>query len=139
MRSFRAATQRLPDEPSFGRRLPTTLRIDDADWSHVTETRLRSLWCRFANCEAASDQWHAWMLIAPATGAYAFRVEGRGSGRVVVEVDGTAIAELNSLEVSGSSHLTAKLTQGAHAVRIVLVDSGLELDRIEISVPPAGR
>ena len=63
------------------------------------------------------------------------RVEGRGGGRLVVEVDGEAIAELSSLEVSAGPPLTAKLTEGAHAVRVVMVGCELELDRIVVSAP----
>ena len=37
MRSFRGAAQRLPAEPTYGRPIPTTLQLDDTDWSHRSE------------------------------------------------------------------------------------------------------
>jgi hypothetical protein len=133
MRSFRGATQRLRTESSYGRSLPTTLLLDDADWSHSRDMS-ESCWRRYLPwLEESTDQWHAWMLIAPTMGTYAFRVDGRGSGSVVVEVDGRAIGELSSLEQSGSVALNAKLTKGAHAVRVIMVGGGLELDRIDIT------
>jgi hypothetical protein len=137
MRSFRAATQRPRTEPTSGRRLPATLRLDDTDWSHTSEGTGWRRHVPFLN--EPKDQWHAWMLIAPATGTYTLRVEGRGGGRLIVEVDGEAIAELSSLEASGRAPLSTKLTKGAHAIRVVMVGSDLELDRIVVSAPQAGR
>jgi len=79
------------------------------------------------------------MLIAPTTGTYSFRMQGRGSGRLLVEVDGETIGELSSLEQSGGAPLTAKLTKGAHAARVIMVGSALQLDHIEVSAGQDGR
>jgi hypothetical protein len=73
------------------------------------------------------------MLIAPVTATYSFRIDGQGSGRLVVEVDGESIGEISSLEQSVNSALSARLSKGAHAVRVIMVGSALELDRIEVS------
>ena len=78
------------------------------------------------------------MLIAPTTGTYSFRMQGGGSGRLVVEVDGEPIGELSSLEQAGRAMLSAKLTKGAHAVRAIMVGSELELDHIEVSAGQDG-
>lgn len=136
MRSFGAATQRLRDEPSYGRRLPTTLQVDDADWSH--RSNANASWCQRHIPWLANpvSRWHAWMLLAPETGSVALRVTGRGTGRVRVEVDGESIGELSSLDPGGTP-LRAELSKGAHALRVVLVDSELELDRIEVGPEPA--
>jgi hypothetical protein len=78
------------------------------------------------------------MLIAPATGTYAFRIEGRGGGRLVVEVDGEPIVDLSSLDQATSTPISALLTKGAHAIRVVMVGDEVELARIEISAEQAG-
>ncbi len=132
MRSIHGAGQRLRAEPTYGRSLPTTLRLDEADWSHRHETN-GPWWRQYIPwLNDPADQWHAWMLIAPTTRSYSFGLQGRGSGRVVVEVDGEPIGELSSLEQTANAPLTVKLTQGAHALRIVMVGTRLELDRIEV-------
>lgn len=130
MRSFRSATQRLRYESTYGRALPATLRVDDTDWSRVN--RGPGGWRRYLpGTDEIIDQWHAWMLTAPTTGTYTFRVQGRGDGRLVMEIDGEPVAELSSLETSAP--LNAKLTKGPHAVRVVIVGGEPELDRIEVS------
>jgi len=137
MRSLRGASERLRTEPTYGRPLPTTMRLDDTDWSHTSKA---TGWRRYVPCAGESeDQWHAWMLIAPTTGAYTFRIEGRGSGRLVVEVDGEPIIELSSLDQPPTTPLSAQLTKGAHAVRVVMIGDELELDGIEVSAAQAGR
>jgi hypothetical protein len=129
MQSFRKAAQRLRAEPTYGRPIPTTLRLSDTDWSHRPEES-QPWWRRFVPwLNEPNDQWHTWMLIAPTTGTYQFRVHGRGTGRLVVEVDGEPIGMLSSLV---NAPLTAKLTKGAHAIRVVMVGSELKLDQIEV-------
>lgn len=137
MRSIGGALDRLRTEPTYGRPLPTTLRLGDTDWSHTSRA---AGWQRYVPCVGGpKDQWHAWMLIAPVTETYTFRIEGSGSGRVVVEVDGEPIVELSSLDQPLSKPLSAKLTKGAHAVRVVMVGNDLELDSVEISAGQAER
>lgn len=136
MRSFRGASQRLPTEPTYGRPLPTTVRLDDTDVSHTSGS---TGWRRYVPCAGGPEsKWHAWMLIAPATGTYAFRIEGRGGGRLVVEVDGEPIVDLSSLDQATSTPISALLTKGAHAIRVVMVGDEVELARIEISAEQAG-
>ena len=136
MQSFRGAARRLRTEATYGRPLPTTLRIDDTDWSHRNEA---NGWRSYVPCfDGLIDQWNAWMLTAPATGIYTFRVQGRGSGRVVVEVDGEPIAELSALEESGGTPVSMQLTKGPHALRVVMVGGDLELDRVDVSAAEAG-
>ncbi len=133
MRSFRLATQRLRDEPTYGRPLPAILRLEDTDWSHRGKSS-ESWWRRHIPwVNKPGKQWHAWMLIAPKTATYTFRVEGRGDGRLVVEVDGEPIGELSSLDQAVGVPLNVQLTKGAHAVRVIMVGDELDLDRIEVS------
>jgi len=135
MRSIHGASERLRTEPTYGRSLPTTLRLDDTDWSHTGQA---AGWRRYVPCVGGSeDQWHAWMLIAPVTGIYALRIEGSGTGRVVVEVDGEPIVELSSLDEPRSKLLNAKFTKGAHAIRVVMVGDDLDFDHIEVSAAQA--
>jgi len=76
---------------------------------------------------------NTWMLTAPKTGAFSIRIEGSGTGRLVVEVDGEPVAELVSLEESRGAPVSVKLTKGAHALRVILVGNELELDEIQVS------
>ena len=138
MKSFYESALQLRAEPTAGRRLSTTLLIDDADWSTYGPMSERSWWCRFVRCTGDANQWHAWMLIAPETGVYTFRIRGKGDGRIVLEVDGEPLAELADLgDVDGPS--SVKLTKGPHAVRLVIVGSGIDVDRIEIGASPSSR
>lgn len=134
MHSIRGASKRLRSEATYGRELPATIRIDDSDWSYAREA---SGWRRYIFCSGDSaDQWHAWMLIAPATAVYPLQIDGSGDGRFVVEVDGEPVVELSSLDESPGTPLALELTKGAHAIRVVMVGSDLELDRIEIGAQP---
>ena len=133
MQSIRGATRRLRAEPTYGRPLPTTLRLDDADWSQRTE-KTGPWWYHYIPwLNEPVDQWHAWMLTAPTTGTYTIRIQGGGVGRMLVEVDGEPVAKLDSVEKAASAPLAVKLTKGAHALRIVVVDGRLDLDRIEVT------
>ena len=133
MQSLHGATQRLRTEPTYGRSLPTTLRPDDSDWSHGKKTS-ESWWRRYIPwLDEPTEQWHAWMLTAPRTGTYTVHAYGGGTGRTTVEVDGEPIGEISTLERTVSAPLSVKLTKGAHALRVVMVGSRLELDRIEVS------
>lgn len=130
MKSYRGASERLRDEPSFGRALPATLRIDDTDWSHRSEA---GGWRRYVPClNDLGEEWHSWMLIAPQTGTFSIRVEGSGRGRVLVEVDGEPVVELASLEAGTAAPVSVKLAKGAHALRVILVGDELELGAIEV-------
>jgi hypothetical protein len=133
MQSFRRASERLRTEPNYGQSIPATLRPSDADWSHQYDSD-ESWWRRFIPwLDEPSRGWHSWMLVAPKTGTYGLRVYGQGTGRLVVEVDGDPVAELVSLSSSGSQPVHVTLTQGAHAVRVVTLDSAIELDRVQLS------
>ena len=139
MQSFRRASQRLRSEPTYGRSIPATLRPSETDWSHQDDSN-ESSWRRFIPSwrrfipwlDDPVDGWHSWMLIAPKTGTYTLRVYGRGTGRLVVEVDGDPVAELKSLSSAGDQPVQVMLTQGAHAVRVVTVGSKLEFNRVEV-------
>ena len=72
------------------------------------------------------------------TGTYSFRVHGRGTGRLIVEVDGEPVGELSSLKEAGGAPLTARLAKGAHAVRVLMVGGELELDQISVGMGQDG-
>jgi len=130
MKSYRAASERLPHEPTYGRSLPATLLPGDADWSHRNEALG---WRKHIPClNAVTDQWLSWMLLAPHTGTYSVQLEGSGDGRWIVEVDGDPIGELSSLGDSESKPLDVMLTEGAHSIRVILVGDDLELRRVAI-------
>jgi hypothetical protein len=57
---------------------------------------------------------------------------------LIIEVDGEPLATLNSLDETSSVPLRAKLTKGAHAVRVVVVGDELELERVEVGVENLG-
>ena len=131
MRSFRAASERLRAEPTYGRALPATLRIDDTDWSHRAE---ESGWRQYVPClNKAGQEWHAWMLLAPKTGTFGIRIKGSGSGRLILEVDGEPVIELGSMEDGVAAPLRVKLTKGAHALRVVLVGEKIGLDEVQVT------
>ncbi len=138
MQSFHEAARRLRSEPIAGRKLPATLEIDDADWSTYGPMPERSWWCRFVRCSGDANQWHAWMLIAPDAGVYTFQLRGEGEGRIILEVDGEPITELTDV-ADAHQPLPVMLTKGAHALRLVVVGSGIGIERIEIAKEMAGR
>jgi hypothetical protein len=130
MKSYRAASQRLRREPTFGRPLPTTLLVQDTDWSHRAEV---GGWRRYIPClNDPGEEWHSWMLTAPATGKYSIQVKGRGEGRLVIEVDGEPIMEHSSFDQGPAAPRTVQLTQGSHALRVILVGDSLDFDQIEV-------
>jgi len=134
MRSFRDSARSLPREAIYGVPLPAVLRLDGADLSRANrvEKSDTSWWRRALSCgEGARDDWYSWMVIAPTTDTFSLQVEGRGTGSVVIELDGRPVGRFDSLQGS-SPTLPLSMTKGAHALRAVLVGD-VELSQLRVT------
>lgn len=119
MKSLRKASASLRSEPTFGKELPASLELEQADWSRVAssgQSFLRRSWKWLTEGSAKKPDWYSWMLVAPESGHYVVSVRG---GRVrAVEIDG------RPLELADGHSAPVFVTRGAHALRAVLPPGG---------------
>lgn len=138
MESLLGSSRSLPSEATYGVMLPGSLRPEQADLSVADGARGGdvSWWERIQSvlsCSSDTEQaWHAWMVIAPETSAYSLEVEARGSGTVIVELDGQPLGRFDPAQDGPASTVRVAMTKGAHALRAVLLGEA-ELSELRVT------
>ncbi|MBD3242273.1 MAG: hypothetical protein GF331_16895 [Chitinivibrionales bacterium] len=130
MRSIRAISNKLRDEPTNGKAVPGVLRAihetDDVSWSYGGDR----------NQLRGRGHWASWLFTTAERAEYEFTVYARGSGAFKVDVDSDPIGALSSTSGSAHTAFTVDLTRGAHAVRVECTRDSVTVDSIVVTSSP---